>query len=385
MVEGGLSLYVEPNAFAASEGGNVLLVGSPTFLIGRDSSGHGTPPVVDSVMGAVIRPDGTAHTVPFPIPSHVVGYVNALGRDDGGWDVAFAELRSGWSKATHSRTDSITRLWHGVYDGERWKSVEVLPSPPDSMARLHMATTLTRYGDSLAWAVTGSTNASYFATVVYELRGSGWSYELVPGASFPTYLALGSDSASGLQLAVTGADFSLPRPSQYSSSVVLWQQRPSWHVARRVPRTGGEEAAHEPIFGTWAHHTLLTWAAETMEEGLELRALVDPLSPTSTASVITGDVPFMSNLAALCTQKGVPLWITNYTAARGGPDQVRFHTISRGGGLMIGAITPPYERGFSAAAATGTGVLLTGVSWDRANAVVVSTLVSVDVVCRAGT
>lgn len=382
VVEDGRELYVEPNAFAASDGGNVLLIGSPTFLIARDSSGHGTPPIVDSVMGAVIRPDGTAHTVSFPIPSSQIGYVTALGRRDGGWDVAFAELRAGWTPSRPFPTDSITRLWHGVYDGERWKSVEALPSPPDSIVKLDFATTLTRYGDSLAWALTGTTKDQYSATVVYQLRGSAWSYEMVPGAPDLAYLALGDDGRSGMQLAVVAADTSLPRPSHDSNSLFLWQQRPSWHQVRRISLGNRDGAAFEPTFQILPHHMLLTWATES-GEGLELRALLDPLTSTGDPSLVARNVPFMSSIEVLSTPEGVPLWVTNHKAGPGEASEVRFHMLFGREGSMIGAIPPPSEMGFSAAAAVGTDVLLTGLRWDRPNEVVVSLLVRVSVACSA--
>jgi hypothetical protein len=182
VVEGNLNFYVEPVTMAES-GGEVLLAGTPNILWSRHSGAQTKLVAVDSLFGAVIASDGSARTVPSPIPAKLLGSIRALGRGDGTWDVVFAELPARES----ARPDTAVRLWYGVYDGSRWTAVEQLPLPPGAHLHPLHASPLVRQGDTLVWALVATTAGHHRDVVLFQRRGIGWHAELVPtrGAGYP--------------------------------------------------------------------------------------------------------------------------------------------------------------------------------------------------------
>ncbi|HYW05855.1 MAG TPA: hypothetical protein VE913_02800 [Longimicrobium sp.] len=358
-VEDGLAMYVEPVALESS-GGDVLLAGAPNYLHRRVPGGRARHVPSDSLFGAVIAPDGSARTVRSPIPTKRLGSIRALGRGDGTWDVVFAELIP---TERSSPPDTAARLWHGVYDGRRWTLMEPLPLPPNTWLHARDASALVRHGDTLAWAVEGSTPGFNRDVVLFERRSGRWSYEIVPtrGASYPVIAY--SDSL-GLLLAVVRADSKWGNPDstrggQDGNSLFLYTRHPTWTISRRVAH-GIHEPVDYPSLVRSGDNVVLTWRAET-EGGAETRAVVNVLNgPPDQVVVVDSSIAGWRSGSSMVVPLGNHLWITRHAPPGGHSSELRFLRASPRGASAVGQLPSPFLSRFIATSVGPSDVLLTG-------------------------
>jgi hypothetical protein len=260
-------MYVEPTTMAASKG-RVLIAGWPAYLFARGLQSRPKQVGSDSVLGVIFQPGRPATTIRAPSDAQTIGGVRALGRADGAWDVVFADLVA-FSPERVSRPDTALRLWHGVYDGERWKSLEEIPRPSGFLIHPLMGTRLVRSGDTLSWAVLTTTPRGR-DVLVLRRTDDGWSGEAVgtPGAA---YVEMMHARRAGHLLAVVQVDTSLRTSDE--NSLFLYSRDSVWRVARRVAR-GGMEPAHHPSLH-WDDGPVLTWYVDGPSGG-QVRMVRNP-------------------------------------------------------------------------------------------------------------
>lgn len=380
VVENGRELYVDARGFSAAPGGEVLLLGGTTLLFVRDAGGAQRLVRQDSVLGAVIGPGGAARSVAFPTAARRVGAVTALARPEGGWDVAFAEMRVVPGPPGAEPTEAVAGLWHGVYDGHAWSEVEKLPALSDSIVLTDRSAALVRQGGTLAWALAANTAPLHHRVVaVYERRGGDWSTEIVsvPGAA---YLALRFAGPNALQLALVAADSSI-RPGEDQNSLFVWEQRPAWHQARRVWLGGVDGPAHLPVLADVDGRAALGWVNDA-GRGREARLLLDPLSAGDVRPVLLdSSIDGWGEVTRVRTGQGRTLWLTEHDTRDGSPRQIRFHGNDGVETLLVGEIPSPFRAGFHAVAVGREEILLSGTPLIQENDPVFSLLLRVRVQC----
>jgi hypothetical protein len=378
VVEERRELYVEPVALAANPRGDALLAGRPNYLWKRSRSGEAKLVGRDSVFGAVIAADGTARTIRSPVPAWLLGTVRVLGRKDGGWDVVFAELRPYARSTEHPPyTDSVAHLWHGVYDGRRWTSLEEIPPPPQVQLSSGGASALVRWGDTLAWAVrTRAKPPGYSIDVaVFERRNRRWSHEIVPTRS-TAYVAL-AHSASGPVLAIVAPD---ETERQDRNSLFLWVRQPTWKSLRKVVSGTREGPVHHPSLIASDDQLVLTWAASRDRAAQpELRAIIGALRGPPDRVFVIDSSSFRAG-AYLGLPGGPHMWIANHNLSEHARE-VRFVRIAGQEAVPAGSAPSPFLGGFGASTIGTSEILLAGAVWDDTEQMPVSLIVRMGVSC----
>jgi hypothetical protein len=353
-----VELYVAPDLFVANAAGDVLLAGTPNYLFGRRSDGTEFLVKRDSVFGAVLKADGSVRVVPSPMDPQLLGAVSAAARDDGGWDVVFGQHSAPQGAGSRRAWDSLTHLWHGVYDGTEWRSLQELPRPPDVTLHAGGASPLARHGERLAWALGGQTPAYTQPSVVWERRDGRWSFEILPGAGGASR-ALGYADSSRLILALVSGDTAGPGPSHDVNSLFLWSRDPAWRQLRRVVLGGRDGATHRPLLAPWNGLLAMTWAADT-EAGQQVHALLDVLHERSDPLVVDSSFSGWTQFSALGTADGRHLWLTRHDDPATGAPQLRFVIWGRGRSWGVANIPYPFLAPFEGVLVNGGDLLVTG-------------------------
>jgi hypothetical protein len=357
-VEGGRPLYVEADAFVGNGKGDVLLAGTPAYLWQTRPDGEIDGLTYDSIFGAVIARDGSARIVPAPLDPRQIHGIRAAARGDGGWDVVFAEVPP---YAGDERPDSVARLWYGRYDGRRWDTLEQIPAPEGVVLDAQSTSSLVRHGDTLAWAlrpVFGSVTRQ--VTVVQRDRG-GWSYEHVPTRSGVDLDLIYTDTA-GLLLAVVQPDPSLPGDG---NSLMLWRQRPEWHLARRLVHGYGEGAVERPSLLHTSHGLLASWETAVgteFESRRELRARTEEDADERSVVVLDGDVSIWSEAQPLLVL-GAPVWVGHHPLPGDRSGDLRILSMSRSAAIELGRVPNPYLLRVATTSTAPAELLTTGMEY----------------------
>jgi hypothetical protein len=381
-VEDGRLLYVEPGTFSVS-GDQVLLAGTPNFLTTRAPGGEVVALVEDSVFGAVLAADGTARTVASPVDGRLVTGVRGTPRAGGGWDVVFAEVTGPGGGTT--RPDTAARLWHGVYDGRQWLGLEELPRPSGVTLHPRLASSLLRYGDTLAWAVSASRPEGPRQIALFQKRDGVWSHEIIETQHARVNLAHSEEL--GLILVVVQADVTLRSDG---NSLFLWARSPEWQPLRRLVHGYGEGVVNDVAFSLAADGGVATWHTSVWEaEGtarIEMRAMRGRLEYQREAMVVVDSsvTGFGTWLSPVVGPGGARIWITDHVPTDGRRSELRFTTESGGSVAVLERMPNPYH-GFIAAVTPAPGeILLTGLHYVP-NRYIVSLLLRTRIRCHGGT
>jgi hypothetical protein len=360
MVEGNRPLYVEADAFVANWRGDVLLGGTPNYLWQVSPQGEITGLTEDSIFGAVIARDGTARVVPAPIPARQIHGIRVASRDDDGWDVVFAEVAA---FTGDRQPDEALRQWHGVYDGERWNSLEQIPVPDSVPLSTLFSSSLVRRGDSLAWALATTIHSARKDIVLVQRREGQWSYEFVPTGSGADVDLSYSDSL-GLLLAVVQADRTLMSDG---NSLLLWAQRPEWRIVRRLVHGYGEGRVYEPALIRFPPGLLTSWTTPvgvSPQARNELRAMVGLLEEqTAPAVVLDPDVSIWSQAPPLSPAPAMPVWVAHHSLPNRDSSEIRFLTVSGDSAVELGRLANPYHLRVSSVAPALSEVLVSGMEY----------------------
>jgi len=353
---GGQQLYVEPSVVAPSPEGGLLLLGNYAYLF-QPAGGRWIPAPADSAMGAVVARSGAARIVNAPFPSKLLNGVRARARDDGGWDVAFAEVRP---SADTARSDTVASLWYGVLEGGRWTTLERLPMPPDGVVFGNRFSSLVRWGDTLAWAVTQRLPGEPLASVrVYERSGSGWSSSVVPTTN--AYIELLHHPATGLAVAVVQPD---PLALSDRNSLLLWTRRPDWRIHGRIIR-GRDEWVHAPSISMRGDGGVLTWEADVpVPEGgyrHEAHAMVGRIAERNEPVLRLDSLAMpMRPISFLDFSGDRRAWMVEHGAPGAARAELRFVGDRAGRAGLLGSMPSPYVTRAAAAAVSPSEAVVSG-------------------------
>lgn len=383
IVEGGRSLYVDAQTIAPSRSGEVLLAGHRTVLFSDNAGERAVVDGVDAVMGAVVRPDGMAHTIPLPLPERRIANISARERVDGGWDVVFAELRGDPRDPPELERDTVARLWHGVYDGRRWRTIEQIPPWPDTLNLAPRGAPLVAFDGRLAWALPFSTTHNLHGVAVFERRDGRWRLETL-GTTMVAYISLAYSGEGILQAAVVAPDTSLPKPATDVNSLFLWERRLAWRRSMRLVQGGREGATYEPTLNSPGDgSTVLTWVAEPDGER-RAHAMVDPFGANPAPPlVVDSRVSFWGYAIPLVTGADRHLWVTDHQLSDSRQSHIQFHGIENGAPSLVGEMPSPFLGGFRAAPVGKSDVLLSGTEVLPGEKAMVTILVRVRVKCTS--
>jgi hypothetical protein len=339
-VAGSKPFYVEGSGIGESDG-DVLLLGSPLYLHDL-SSGELRRESVDTLLGAVLVEDGSARAVRSPIPSRLATDIHVLGRGAGTWDVVFGEAAPR-PENSDLAADTTVRVWHGVYDGSRWRSLAVVPFPEGTYPLTQASSELVRRGDTLFWATPVQVGARR-AIAVLAFHDGRWTSELVGSWG---YGYLGDGGADGLLLAVVQGDTTLMSDA---NSLFLYTRAPTWALVRKVA-AGSAGLTGNPAFFLGPRGLFLAWEAD-IPGGRELRVLHDPLhAPLSQVQVVDSAYATWRPVRAIATRNG-PIWIVDHFSEQTGMRQVRFVSGFDGVPREIARWPSPFWQGIAGFRAT---------------------------------
>ena len=284
-----------------------MLAGTPNFVWRTSAQGELIGVSSDSVFGAVIAPDGSAHLVPAPVNPAQVRGIRAAARPEGGWDVVFAE-----EPLPQAGSTPAGRLWYGVLNGGSWSLVEPIPVPDSVSVDTLFTSSLVRHADTLSWALRRRGGRQHEAVSLLQRVGGHWVHETVlTGLAVDVDLAY--SESTGLILAAVQS-IRWPGPEFDSGSLLLWARRPDWQVVHKVVSGLRDGAVHDPSVLLAGRDLLVTWWTDDVGEGprRELRAtLVGAEGPNQPVIVLDGSIDSWSDAVPVLIGEALPLWVVH--------------------------------------------------------------------------
>jgi hypothetical protein len=376
LVDGhGRQVYIQPVVAVPNPRGEIFLGGERSYVFGRQDDGRWTRVPEDSLLGAIIPRTGPSELVRAPIPSHLLGSVRAVARDDGTWAVVFAEMKP----AGAERSDSVARLWYGVLDGPRWTSLENIPIPPHGVVRGAALSSPVEADGVFSWAVILATPERPSDVLVLQRKQGEWSYQVVP-TIFASYAAITYASGSEPLLAVVQPDLELPSDG---NSLFLWARRPGWvQIAKVASSSDGE--VHDPRLDRLAGTSVLSWLAQRKGGAYSAHA-VSGDSAGLGGSVVTLDssVARGSRRAVFPVQSSPQVWVLDHQQHDGDAPEVRFVSNTGAAPTLIGQIPNPFIGPFAANTQSPSEILVMGGVQDKIEDVVVTLVIRSGFRCTA--
>ena len=348
VVNGTRELYVEPTAVVLSRS-EILFAGSPNYLWAPGGAGDARDFVQDSVFGAVLGADGRGRLVPAPIDAARIFDVHAVALKDGGWAVAFAELKEPYRPPAR---DTVLRYWHGVFDGRSWTRIEPLPVPPGGEMKTAGSSNILVQGDTTFFAVRVQRADADFDIALYERREGKWSVTMVRSRG-GSYAYLSYPDSSGLVLAIVRPDRTR---SSDGNSLFVHTRAEAWLTSRKI-LPGHLERVFNPVIDSSSEGTVLTWFTTGPTGGRSARAMVGPLDARNHALTLDSAINHVVHVPGL---RGGPLWITEHVGSPA-THALRFIGLAPDGdGALLMRTPNPYTGLFGATATASDEVILSG-------------------------
>jgi hypothetical protein len=201
--------------------------------------------------------------------------VRALARDDGSWDIVFAERDASLHDEVSRLDDELIALWHGVYDGTRWSSLQQIPLPRGvklSAAGISMSPLARGNENQLAWAVGARLQSGREGVIVLQRQADMWSYDVVNTRS----VVLGGlvfTESSTLLFAVIAADTAISPGGFDENSLFLWSSHDGeWSAPRRLVHGGQDGPVLSSSLESLGSIPVITWSADVGDERYHLRS-----------------------------------------------------------------------------------------------------------------
>lgn len=348
-------MYIEPTAVLPS-GGEIFLGGSPNYLFAPGGPDDDRDFVRDSIFGAIVGPNGRARLVPAPIdPTRIID-IRGLVLEQGGWALAFAELKHPWRPPA---PDTVIRYWYGVFDGRSWVRLEALPIPPAGELLTAGASALLIRGDTTFLAVRVQESRAGIRIALYKRQRETWNITMLErnGAAYATLMY---QDSMGLVLGVARADrnareVKFPGELAWDTNSFFLHTGPEWRAARKI-LSGNPAPVHGPVLAFSRNGPILSWVAVS-PNGRQARAMIGSLAPDGRVIVIdsaTNHVVLVERL------RESPLWISEHV---GSPAGVQLRFVGRGAGdapVLLARMPNPYTGPFGAAATSADELVVSG-------------------------
>ena len=346
-VDGSREMYVEPMAVLPSRG-EILLAGSPNYLFAPGGPDDARDFVQDSVFGAILDASGRGRLIPAPIDPARITAARGVALDQGGWALAFAELKHPWRPPA---PDTVVRFWYGVFDGRSWVRLEPLPAPPVGEVDRVGASALLVRGDTTLLAVRAMTrNPVTVRIALYQRRAGAWTVTMLDDSN-AAYAVLTYSDTLGLVMGVVRPD----RTAVSDVNSFFLHTGPGWRTARKLI-AGYAQPVYDPVIASSPQGPVLAWWTQ-LPRGREARAIVGSL--TSDAHVLTIDSA-TDQVAYLDKLRQSPMWLSHHLGS-GSPSELRFVGLSADQDAVVLARFPsPYTGRFGAAVTGPDDLLISG-------------------------
>ncbi|MGK2934458.1 MAG: hypothetical protein ACSLFE_04345 [Gemmatimonadaceae bacterium] len=345
----------------------MLLAGEPSYVFfRRDPTATAELESRNAVFGAVVESDGSARTVPAPpINGENVVAVAGMASSDSTWRLIFAELDS-ISTPPHK----AKAFWHGVYDGQRWTSLERLPAPPGMPLQYYNNAELVQHGDTVLWAAIVKVTDMHQGVAIFERNGGTWTYH-VASTPFVEEMAITHTRASGFALAALHGD-TIPAMAHGSqslqvsagsgpTSISLYTRVLGWKPYRSVP-AGNTRLLIRNLIQFGAGIDVLSWVAANEHDGdspFKLRAMAGVLGNGEERTLII-DSRIGRGFATVTLRDGSIFWAIEQLSAGGDPQELRLVQWSADSAAVIWRAPQPFHGQFRAVAHGGSDVIVVG-------------------------
>lgn len=352
-------IYIEPQVLSASPTGEILLAGAPSYLwdqidtLGRSQSRK------NILLGVVIGRDNAVRSVPSPLDPSFLMDVRGMARDSGGWSFLLADSVPARRTAGDGAVDR--RVWHGVFDGSRWTTLERIPLPAGGVIDMLNASALLQRGDTIAWAATVDLPGQGRKAIFFEHRDGGWAYEVLPtyGA---TNAQLAYSDRLGFVAAVVQPDRTL---REDENSLFLFHRSPRWRPLRKVVAGNGRPVFH-PSLTLGKMGGVLGWLAlvrDSPRMRFEAKAMVGELETTN-GRVLHLDSTVAEGFVYAPNPNGMHMWVIDHVL-QDRERELRFVRESTLGAEVFGRLASPFTGGFNAVSRGATEILVAGPELDK--------------------
>ena len=225
----------------ATHDGAIAIVGTPTYVFPRRDSAAGTAPAPDSIIGAIVRADGSVQLVPSPLPKrHIID--PRVTFDGSSLLAVFAESASRWEGAAAAELDSGI-LWYGRFAGGTWHELRTIARLRSAGVFATVSSDLMANAETLAFAypydrsgVLKSNGRGNQGVVLLRRVNGTWYSDTLFTEMGPNYVKLhrGVGLWNGLILQPYFARSGRPR----ATSLFLAQFDSEWHQPQLLTGDG---------------------------------------------------------------------------------------------------------------------------------------------------
>lgn len=342
---------MEPVVFTGRHG-TTLLLGTPNYVYAADDESSARSPRRNTVFGALLRGMDSAELIESPVLGLPTS-MRALAREDGGWDVVFAELPLGY---TFPDKEHGARLWHGVLDNGAWRALHPVPLPEGILARSFDASLLVSTGDTLWWAMTFESDAGRGLALFAGVKGHWMSRRISLEDLDAVNLASSRDGE--LILLLVRGGWSVGQ----ASSLFEYRWQDSLRLVREVA-SGGKQPVHDVRPGSSSAGRILTWSRTASTDStttLSAQALTGAWTDAERLVDLADDIALVRSAG---TSAELPVWIVQAPRSRGSRElELRFLTQHPESGHVVtaGRMEDPFNGPFGAMSDANGDLLIAG-------------------------
>lgn len=366
--ESGRALYIEPSTANASLRG-ILLAGAPTFRW------QGVREVTGAIFGAIVLPDGTTRTIPWPLPSpRNIADIRATLLPDGSWGIVFAELGPG---EVIPRNALLRHLWFGRFDDHAWSDLEQLPVPPGAHLLTEQLSPLASRDDALALSVPFTNPDAPPGALVFVREGGHWSASNI-GVNGIAYSrpAAGPDRVWNA-LVIRSDSSASNAPYLYESRRI--GERYVWRgIGPLLPEGHGE--AHQPEIFAVGNTFAMSWIEMRSSPAEDQGGAPEPAnafggsaSALETGVVVSGRdsneaakpdmrviASGLAGYAAVMSPSGTLIYALQRAGSANSLANVRLIGVRNNSVFDLGSVRTPYDAVFALVAPSDTEIVLSG-------------------------
>ena len=366
ILDDSLEVYVPPQVFASGTG-EILLLGVPNFAFRRQPTGPARLVSEARLLGVLLDSALDARPVPAPLDPLRIASVTAVHEGHGRWYVLLEEYGIPADPRTRrSPSDSIVRLWGGVFDGTHWLAFDSIALPSEVRLRGLTASLPVAHEGRVTWLMRGSQR---FLPVLLDLERSesGWTSTIIDTRAGIYSTAEYSDGDRFIAAVGPG------------NALYLWSRESGSYAEPVLDRSAFGEDVHSPHLVRWNDRLVLTWMVDS-STGRAAWATMNADRDLSLRDAFVVD-PTMARMGRAFSLPGIDqfVWVTEHgsDSATG----IQITRISPNGARSAARFLTPFAAGLGVRLTGEDTLLLTGAETDEAAALARSLFVSVQMKC----
>ena len=265
LLPNGSAVTIDGSSIAAS-GGSLLIVGTPTHFWTPGSRKSGVPDTTVSGIGVVRTATGAIRVVPSPVAGLTALHPRAVSAGEGRWDVLFVTGMRAAGGAL--RFDSAT-IWHGRFDGERWRDVSKIAHAVSAILLPGMTSTLVAGDGALAFAYAFDRSVELASNaegnqglVLLHRRGGSWRSDSLLTWEAPRSVQLAFKEDASIEAAFAQGYFRANRV--WPPALFVARHDTGWHDVRMAVDASPHEVS-TPTLGTQGTKSVVSWRIVPLE------------------------------------------------------------------------------------------------------------------------